>query len=75
MATQIFNILNAGVNQVAAWFQSILDSSGMFPYVIGMVVISIFWRLIISPLFGGSSIWLGMSSDSVKYKEKEVVNE
>lgn len=75
MADQIFNILNSGVNQTAAWFQTILDSSGMFPYVIGMIVIAIFWRLIISPLFGGSSIWLGMSSDSVKSKEKEVSGE
>lgn len=75
MAEQVFTFLNAGVNQTAAWFQTILDSSGMFPYVIGIVVISIFWRLIVSPLFGGSSIWLGMSSDSVKNKEKEVVNE
>lgn len=72
MADQIFNLLNAAVNQTAAWFQTILDSSGMFPYVIGMVVIAIFWRLIISPLFGGSSIW-SSGSDSVA-SVGEIVN-
>lgn len=65
MFLDIMQFCNQGVDFCFSVFQDIMDSTGLFPLVIGMISLAIFWRLVISPLFGGRSIFAG-SSDSVR---------
>lgn len=60
-------LLNA-VSSCFSWLQSVLTSSGMYSYILGGIVFLIFWRLVVKPLFGGSSRTRG--SDSVKKQDQ-----
>lgn len=64
MLVDVMNIVNQGIDFCFSLLQDILDSTGLFPFVIGVLSLLIFWRLVISPLFGGRSFYSG--SDSVR---------
>lgn len=72
MAEDIFSILFNGVNAVFDWFDSVVNATGMMPYVIGIVVLFIFFRLIIAPLFG-AHISGGVGSDPVSIATADIV--
>lgn len=59
----IFTFLFDGVNSVFSWFESILQSTHMLEIVIGVIVLLIFWRMVISPMFTGH---FRSQSDSVQ---------
>lgn len=63
MVLDVFTIINQALSQVNTWFDSLLNSTGFYPVVIGVVVLIIFFRLIIYPLIG--SYWSPGVSDSV----------
>lgn len=64
MLSDVFNILTIGIGAVFTWFQDFLTATDMFSVVIGVICLSIFWRLVISPIFMGRLP--GGRSDSVK---------
>lgn len=64
MAEDIFTFLFTGVEAVFTWFDDVVNSTGMMPYVLGIIILFIFFRLIIAPLFG-ANLAGGMGSDSV----------
>lgn len=66
MVAQVFGILGQGILAVDSFFNDIMESTGMLPVVIGMVILAIFFRMIISPLFAGK-----LGSDSVKKERNE----
>lgn len=67
MAIDIFNFLFHGISACFDYLDTILNETGMYPFVIGIIILSIFFRLIILPMFGGHIASAGMS-DSVKNK-------
>lgn len=67
MAVDIFNFLSNGVSVCFDYLDTILNETGMYPYVIGIIILSIFFRLIILPMFGGHIASAG-TSDAVKNK-------
>lgn len=64
MLSDVFNILTTGIGAVFTWFEDFLTATDMFYVVIGVITLSIFWRLVISPIFMGRLP--GGRSDSVK---------
>lgn len=55
MVADVFLIINQGLSQVNSWFDSLLNATGFYAVVIGLVVLIIFFRLVIFPLLG--SYW------------------
>lgn len=53
MIVQVFAILSQGINAVASWFTSVVDSMSLSGLIIGIVCMAIFFRLVINPLFMG----------------------
>lgn len=64
MLESVMSILFDGINAVFSWFESILNATDTYSLVLGVIVLLIFWRLVIAPLFGGASFRLG--SDRVR---------
>lgn len=66
----IFDMLFDGINQAFAWFELILTSTHTYEIILGVIVLLIFWRMIITPLFGGGFI---ASSDGVS-RDVQAIN-
>lgn len=56
MLTSILSILTDSVSAASRWFYSMCQSSGLVPLVALVIVFSVFARLLILPLIGGSSL-------------------
>lgn len=64
MVDTVFSFLMDGVTAVFNWFDELLNVTEMYPIVIGIIVLCIFFRLIVTPLFAGHIAGAGQS-DSV----------
>lgn len=64
MLESVMSILFDAINAVFSWFEVILQETDTYYLVLGVIVLLIFWRLVIAPLFGGASF--RSSSDSVR---------
>lgn len=62
----IFQSLMNAVSSCFTWLSTILTETGLSSVVIGTIVILMFWRMIINPLFGGRFLNFKKGSDSVR---------
>lgn len=67
----IFTSLNNAVSACFQWLETMLNSTGLFTIVVGTVIMLIFWRMIIAPLFGGSFMGHGRGSDRASSKNNK----
>lgn len=67
MVADVFLIINQALSQVNSWFDSLLNATGFYAVVIGLVVLIIFFRLVIFPLLG--SYWFPSSAGSDRVTE------
>lgn len=70
----IFTSLNNAISACFQWFDAMLNATGLYTLVVGTVIMLIFWRMIIAPLFGGSFMGHGKGSDRASNKNNNGQN-
>lgn len=68
---QFINIIMSALTSVYNWFASLVNSLGMYSYVVGVLIVMLICRFILRPLFAGGISFSGSDSAS-RFMEKRI---
>ena len=67
---EILSLFTSSMSSVINWFSSVFDRTGAAPIYLGIIVIFMSMRYIISPITGGS-LGGGLGSDVARFVRRE----